>query len=94
MSDFPVDDFTLDQLEHALKGVYALDDKDQQVLRGADFSLSQYLDFLSGYDENLLETENDEWQDTPVMVYPKSLYSEHDVILALVLEIRRLRDEL
>lgn len=91
---FPVDDFTLDQIEHALDGAYTVDPDGTQTLVGADFSLSQLLDFLSGYDPSrLAQAVND--YDTPipdVFEYPDAVYHPNDVIRALITEVRRLRN--
>lgn len=98
---FPVDDFTLDQLEHALNTAIEVADDGQWKPVGGDFTLSKFLQFMSGYDperatfighvggipgaENLF--------DNPVPMYESwdQSYSEHDVIRALVKEVRRLR---
>lgn len=87
---FPVDDFTLDQLEHAMGGSFTIDEAGEHQLVGADFSMSALLDFLSGYDpsqEKLLE-------DGPIPVYEYTggpLYTRDCVIQALIDEVRRLR---
>lgn len=85
---FPVDDFTLDQVEHALGGAFTVDDDGTHRLGGADFSLSRLLDFLSGYDPNRLEATD----DPDVFVYEGAVYHPNDVIQALIAEVRRLRD--
>lgn len=90
---FPVDDFMLDQIEHALAGGYECDSEGQHVLVGADFTLTQLLDFLSGYDAAKLVPDTNQY-DTPdptTDVYPDPLYTPRDVILALIAEVRRLR---
>ena len=91
---FPVDDFTLDQIEHAMAGVYTIDDDGEHRLIGAEFSFNQLLDFLSGYDERKLTQAVNQY-DTPipdVFEYPDAIYHPNDVIRALVAEVRRLRD--
>lgn len=84
---FPVDDFTLDQIEHALGGAYSVTEDGTHTLVGADFSLTQLLDFLSGFDPARLEPTDD--PDT--FVYDGAVYHEDDVIRALIAEVRRLR---
>lgn len=46
---FPLDDFVLNALEHAMEGAYIVDDNDMHQLVGASFSTQQLLDFLGGY---------------------------------------------
>ncbi|HZQ33706.1 MAG TPA: hypothetical protein VFB19_18490 [Mycobacterium sp.] len=91
---FPVDDFTLDQIEHALGGSLGFADGDPEPhLVGADFSLSALLDFLSGYDESRLVQAVNEY-DTPIpdtFEYPDPIYHVNDVLRALIAEVRRLR---
>lgn len=95
---FPVDDFTLDQMEHALGGAFEVDPEtgDHRVV-GADFSFGQLLDFLSGYDPAktvIIEEANPLLpgiEGAEVGEYPDPLYSMHDVIEALIREIKRLR---
>ena len=92
---FPVDDFTLDQIEHALGGSLTFDqDSTEPRLLRADFSLSRLLDFLSGYDESRLIQAVNEY-DTPIpdtFEYPDPIYHVNDVLRALIAEVRRLRD--
>lgn len=95
MSAFPIDDVTLDAIEHALGGAYTVDEDGEPVLHGADMSLPQLLDFLSGYDPAKLQPVLNEY-DTPmpdVSLYPEPLFSRDDVIRALIAEVRRLRAE-
>lgn len=86
MRPFPVDDFTLDQVEHAL---WAARDVDGTLV-GADFTLWQLLEFLSGYNPILLAPEDDR---EDVVSYPNPLYGPNDVIQALINEVRRLRGQ-
>lgn len=50
LAEFPVDDFTLDQLEHALGTCYGDRDPDTGAheLVGGEFTISQLLDFMGG----------------------------------------------
>lgn len=76
---FPVDDTTLDAIDRALQD--------------SDYTLSDLLNFLSGYNPDQLELlEGTGWLDAPIYTYPEALYSEHDVIKALIAEVRRLRE--
>jgi len=86
LPSFPVNDFVLDQIEHALGG--ALNENGQWT--GSDFSLPQYLDFLSGHNESKYLSEALEG-GTEVRTYCGEHYHYTDVILALIGEIRRLR---
>jgi hypothetical protein len=81
---FPVDDFTLTQLEHALGTC-----KGEDGLVGGEFTLSMLLDFLSGADESR-STLIDERGGIPVFECWDARYSEHDVIRALIGRIREL----
>ena len=84
LPSFPVDDFTLDQVQHALDAAY----DEEHRLTGADFTLTQLLDFLGGYDPASAQPT----ADPDVTVYDAPTYHEHDVIRALITEVRRLRD--
>ena len=97
LADFPVDDVTLDALEHALgacltwEGVE--DRADGPRVVGADMSVSRLLDFLSGYDESKLAplVDEDGYEVPDWSEYPDPLYHRDDVIRALIAEVRRLR---
>jgi hypothetical protein len=74
---------------------WTYNDDGERVHHGGDYTLAELLDFLSGYDPTLsvpLDTapgpfgDDVEWTE-----YPFPVYSEHDVIRALVAEVRRLR---
>lgn len=98
LADFPVDDVTLDALEHALGGALTFEGvenhEDGPRLVGADMSVSKLLDFLSGYDESKLGPLTlDDGHDVDGWVeYPDPLYHRDDVIRALIAEVRRLRE--
>lgn len=93
LPNFPVDDMTLNLIEHALSGSYMMNDDGEPVLVGADMSLDQLLDFLSGYDPELavpyLDDDGNEIPDATL--YPHPLYHPYDVIRALISEVRRLK---
>lgn len=86
----PVDDSALCQIEHALDGTYAEGEDGNPELVGAGFTLTQLLDFWSGYDESrgVLKGRSG---GVPLYVHPESVLSTTDLINALVAEIRRLR---
>lgn len=93
---FPVDDAMLDRLDHALGTCWTYAEDGERVHHGGDYTLPELLDFLSGYDPTLaislgegpgMFSDDVEWSE-----YPFPIYHEHDVIRALVAEIRRLRD--
>lgn len=94
MSDFPVDESTLNNIKHALGA--RLDDigDGNPVVVGADFTLSRLLEFYSGYDPATNVPLG--MVDTP-MGYMEAeevqgeMYTVNDVISALISEIERLR---
>jgi len=101
---FPVDDFTLDQLEHALNTCVEVTDEGPWKRIGGDFTLSDYLHFLSGYDPERrtfigyiggVPGADNLFDGNAIPAYESwdPSYSEHDVIRALVAEIRRLRGQ-
>lgn len=87
LSDFPVDDITLDAILHSLNGAFTVDEEGNHTLVGADYTLSDLLDFLSGYDKSKLIQEGPN-----IYLYPDPVYTEHCVIRALIEEIKRLRN--
>ena len=89
LPEFPVSDDVLDSIEHALGGSYEFTSDDQPKLVGADFSLSQLLEFYSGYSPEKLQPTD----DPQVFVYPEPVYTERDVIRSLIKEVRRLRHD-
>jgi len=93
LPEFPVDDTTLDFLEHAMQGSYIVDEEGNHTLVGADFSLSQLYNFLSDYDESKSVHVGYSKDGTPMYDYPGAVYTPYDVIRALIAEVRRLRAE-
>jgi hypothetical protein len=96
LPEFPVDDEMLDRVEHALGTCWTYDYDGTRVHHGGDYTLPELLDFMSGYDPALaIPTgtapgpfgDDVEWTE-----YPFPTYHEHDVIRALVAEVRRLRE--
>lgn len=91
---FPVDDIMLNAVEHALGGALESDSDGNLQLVGSDYSLSTLLDFLSGYNpEQVIPYEDEDlhtWDDV-VEYIGGALYHEHDIIQALIDEVRRLR---
>lgn len=108
LPDFPVDDLTLDAIEHSLGYCLTIDDEGNPVSDGsADYSLDTLLDFLAGTigrdpNEILISPGRDEsdlpewergrdWSSAEIVEDTRIHYSKHDLIRALVAEIRRLR---
>lgn len=94
---FPVDDFTLDQLEHALNTSIEVTDDGEWKPVGGEFTLSKFLDFMSGHDPEratFVGYAGDPagfGEQVPIYESWDQSYSEHCVIGALVAEVRRLR---
>lgn len=95
LPDFPTDNAMLDRIEHALGTCWTYNDDGERVHHGGDYTLSELLDFMSGYDSSLaiplgtrpgLFGDDVEWSE-----YPFPVYTEHDVLRALLVEVRRLR---
>lgn len=88
----PLDEAALDSIEHALKAVFTIDDHGDPQIHEAEYSLSQLLDFWSGFDH--ADGVFDGYiGDVPVYVHEKPNLTELDVIRALVAEVRRLRNQ-
>lgn len=90
LPDFPTDETTLQHLLHALSGSYEVDDDGNHILQGAEFSLTELLDFMSGLDPSTYTVIDD--GDVKITLIPGVCYSEQDVMRALILEIQRLRE--
>jgi hypothetical protein len=97
---FPLDDDVLDRLEEAIGTCYGPPGPDGgPTLVGGEFTLTTLLDFYSGYDpakEIDLGSGPDPMGfggDVRWTEYPDACYSERDVMLALIHEVRRLRKE-
>lgn len=106
LPDFPVDDATLLAVEHALGGALTFDRPDDAApddegpwLVGADYSLSTLLDFLAGCtgrdpNEELIKAADPSlpgYAGAEIVYDTRIHYSEHDLIRALINEVRRLR---
>lgn len=97
---FPVDDFTLTQLEHALDTSIEVTDEGEHRCVGGEFTMSRLLDFLSGYEPDRATligyTDTIPGTDIPVdnavPIYESwdQHYHEHDVIRALIARVREL----
>jgi len=93
LPSFPVDDVTLAALEHALGGALSCEDGEPRLV-GAEFSVSTLLDFLSGYDPSQIVpcVDDDGFVIPDFVEYTGGpIYHVHDVIRALIAEVRRLR---
>jgi hypothetical protein len=91
---FPVDDVTLNLLEHALQARLSYDDEGAVVVEGAEMTVPALLDFLSGYDasKSVPVVDEDGYTVPDITEYVGGpLYSRDDVIAALIHEVRRLR---
>lgn len=85
---FPLSDEVLDQVEHALRAVRG----DDGEIQGAEYTLDRLLDFLSGVDHSRATLASHPADDGPeVWDYWDARYTEHDLISALLSEVRRLR---
>lgn len=97
---FPVDDFTLTQLEHALNTSIEITDDGERRCVGGEFTMSRLLEFLSGSDDTRATligyTDTIPGTDIPhdhaIPIYESwdQHYHEHDVIRALIARIREL----
>lgn len=94
---FPVDDITLDLLEHAMGGALIFG-PDGPQLTGAEFSMTRLLDFMAGVDPDNVTViqEADPWagdfmQRVEVVESHDVHYTRDCVISALIAEVRRLR---
>lgn len=87
---FPTDDVTLALPDHACRG--AISDEGDVV--GADMTMPQLLDFLSGPSEvDVIRTEDCYDMPPTIEVRREPAYSETDVIRALIAHIRTLQKE-
>lgn len=106
LPEFPVDDVTLLAVEHALGGALTYDrpddadpDDEGPWLVGAEYSLSTLLDMLAGcWDPPGTDSETNpalvregDVGGIPLYYDVRVHYSEHDLIRALIREVRRLR---
>lgn len=99
MIEIPLDDDGLQRLEDSMAGAWAFDDDGNRYLKGGDFTLHQLLEWYSEYDPALLISEGSRdidlgfgpMEDVECFTYPNPVYSEHDLIRALIKEVRRLR---
>lgn len=104
LNEFPVDDFTLDQLEHALNTSIEITDAGERRCVGGEFTMPKFLEFMSGYDPERCTlvgytdgipgcpgSEGFHGQAIPIYEGWDPHYSEHDVIRALIAEVRCLR---
>lgn len=92
---FPVDDVTLDAIEHSLGHYLTEGDEDGPGSGGADYSLDILLDFYSGTmdDPEGVTTEREIQPGIILVVDPRPHYTISDVIESLIAEVRRLRNE-
>lgn len=84
MKPFPVDETTLSMLEVAMESYFTCDEDGNHELHG-EFQMDTLLEFLSGPSNYTYE------DDLTIRLEPR--YSEHDVIRALIDEVRSLREQ-
>lgn len=97
---FPVDDFTLTQLEHALNTSTEITNEGERRCVGGEFTMSRLLEFLSGHDparatligytDTIPGTNIPHDHAIPIYEGWDQHYSEHDVIRALIARVREL----
>lgn len=92
---FPVDDETLNVIRDSLdRTVTGWDDDGNPICTGSPFGLGAVLDLLSGYDPTLTVQMVNEY-DQPIPDWYEytgpGIYHAHDVIRALIDEVRYLR---
>lgn len=87
VSQFPVNDEILELLLHSLNGAYDVTEDGEWVLTGAEFSLNDLLEMLSGYQPE----EVKHLEDNVVEYVGGTLFHQDDVIRSLVHEVKRLR---
>jgi len=88
---FPVDDSTLDLLEESFKAAYTIAEDGEHQIVGAEFNLPRLLDFLSGSDPDRSHLIGYSGDGIPIYEMWDQHYSERDVLIAMVAEVRRLR---
>lgn len=95
LAEFPLDDYILEAILDSFKGSFEVDEEGNHTLVGGDFTFHGLLNLLSGYDESKLIPYEDEMFHTydDTFIYPDNIYSERDVIIALIEEVRRLREQ-
>lgn len=94
----PVDDAALDAIEHALGTSLTFTAEDGSELPedmprrvGGDYGLQQLLDFWAGIDPNEEGILTGYAGSIPIYDMPGVYLTEHDLVRALIAEIRRLR---
>lgn len=90
MPPFPLDEFTLTALEHAINTRIEVGTEGEHIPVGGDFTLSRFLDFMSGYDGDRSIFTGHYIDGVPLYEHPDQVYSEHDVIRALIARVREL----
>lgn len=92
---FPVDEETLNVIYDSMnRVVVGFDDNNEPIRDGSPFSLEDVLNMLSGYDPSLMVQAVNEYDQPIPDIYEYTgpgIYHQHDLIRALIDEIRRLR---
>lgn len=86
----PLDDAALNALEDALGAAYAVDDLGNSYLARGEFTLTQLLEFWSGFDKSKAVLVGNAG-DAEIYEYPDPVLHPNDVIRALIAEVRTLR---
>lgn len=82
----PMDDDSLRLIQEALDSVIIGTDEEGNPVRSGEFSLSRLLEFWSGYDPDKLQELSE-----GVFTYPGTMFSQYDLMRALVGELLALR---
>lgn len=92
LAPIPLDDAALNAIDDALTALWGWSDEEGgPVLVRGEYTLSQLLDFWAGFDPNDSVLISEVGDPLPVYVCNQPTYHEHDLIKALVAEVRRLR---
>ncbi len=83
---FPLDTLTLEILEKSLD--VTIDNRPD-----GEFTLSQFLEFMSGFEHKQARDTGETIDGIPVYLHPDQRYTESDVIRALVGQILKLRNQ-
>jgi hypothetical protein len=93
LGPLPVDDEALSHYKHALGASFALDEEGNHIVVGAEFTINDLLDFYSGFDPETDTMFEGFVGGMEMTSATKPVYSEKDLICALIGEIERLRSE-
>lgn len=89
LEPFPTDDYVLDLVLESLNSKIDFDEDGEPIRIGSEFSLSNLIDFFSGYGD--FETETLTYRHD---MYKGKIYSLDNIIESLIYEIKFLRRQL